>query len=100
MSEEVPTLPSASFLILAFLAGSAFSIFIIYLITWVSDRLKESGVRFPGHSDEEEASSIGEVDTERLLDILRRIRKDNKTIQSKESGDSSNHAGKKAKEGE
>ena len=80
MSEEVATLPSSSFLILAFLAGSLFSIIMIFFITWISDRIKESDAALQNIRD---SNPISDMDTEKLLGDLRELRKDHELSRAK-----------------
>ena len=87
MSEEIAALPSSTFLILAFLAGSIFSVIMIFFITWISDRMKESDAAL---QNIREHNPISDMDTEKLLTDLRELRKDDELARAK----------KESKEGE
>ncbi len=92
MSEEVVTLPPPNFLILAFLAGSVFSTIMIFFITWISDRLKESDVRVRNRTDH---NPISEMDTGQLLNELRELRNDDELSRAKKRArNATNHVRK------
>jgi hypothetical protein len=70
------------------LAGAAFSIVMIYLITWISDKLRENErVQALRYRKEVKVPPTGAMDTEQMLNVLRQIRKDRAPSTAKEGNE-------------